>query len=211
MPGGEIKIAADGEVLMRGGNVFRGYFKDQQATDETLQDGWLLSGDVGVIEEGGFLRITDRKKDLIITAGGKNISPSNIEVALKRQPFVGQAVAIGDRRPFMSALLTIDAEQVKSLADQVGAEPDGEALATNEKVREIFQNGVDAVNADLSNVERIKKFTILPARPLGRRRRADADAEGQAQGRQREVRRPHRVALQVGLPDRGAGDGRLNG
>ncbi|MEA2646841.1 MAG: long-chain acyl-CoA synthetase [Chloroflexota bacterium] len=163
MPGDEIRIAGDGEVLMRGGNVFRGYFKDQKATDETLKDGWLQSGDVGIIEEGGFLRITDRKKDLIITAGGKNISPSNIEVSLKRQPFVGQAVAIGDRRPFMAALLTIDAEQVKALADKVGAEADGEVLAKNDKVREIFQAGVDQVNASLSNVERIKKFTILPA------------------------------------------------
>jgi long-chain acyl-CoA synthetase len=162
MPGVEVAIAADGEVLVKGGNVFRGYFKDESATAEALDSqGYLHSGDVGVIEDG-FLRITDRKKDLIITAGGKNISPSNIEVALKAQPFVGHAVAIGDNRPFMSALLTIDVENLGELAREVGEPPDMEKLAGSEKVREVFQKGVDAVNANLSNVERIKKFTILP-------------------------------------------------
>jgi long-subunit acyl-CoA synthetase (AMP-forming) len=162
MPGCEIKIAEDGEILVRGGNIFRGYFKDEQATRETLtSDGWLLSGDVGIIEADGYLRITDRKKDLIITAGGKNISPSNIEVALKRQLYVGNAVAIGDRRPFMSALLTIDPEQVGALATAVGADADSD-LAKNDNVRETLQAGVDKVNEGLSNVERIKKFTILP-------------------------------------------------
>ena len=162
MPGVEVKIAPDGEVLVKGGNVFRGYFKDEAATREALDsDGYLHSGDVGVIEDG-FLRITDRKKDLIITAGGKNISPSNIEVALKHIPFVGQAVAIGDSKPFMSALLTVDAEQVAALAKKLGEEPDTEQLARSEKVRELFQQGVDAVNANLANVEKIKKFTILP-------------------------------------------------
>ena len=162
MPGVEVAIAADGEVLVKGGNVFRGYFKDETATAEALDDdGYLHSGDVGVLEDG-FLRITDRKKDLIITAGGKNISPSNIEVALKAQPYVGNAVALGDNRPFMSALLTIDIDQLDSLAKEVGEPADMEKLARSEKVREIFQKGVDAVNANLSHVESIKKFTILP-------------------------------------------------
>jgi long-subunit acyl-CoA synthetase (AMP-forming) len=162
MPGVEIKIAEDGEVLVKGRNVFRGYFKDEAATKEALDDeGYLHSGDVGVLEDG-FLRITDRKKDLIITAGGKNISPSNIEVALKRLPFIGQAVAIGDSRPFMSALLTIDIEQLAALAKHVGESADILKLSQNEKVRELFQKGVDAVNANLANVEKIKKFTILP-------------------------------------------------
>jgi long-chain acyl-CoA synthetase len=163
MPGCEVRIAADGEILLGGGNVFRGYYKDEEATREALDsEGFLHSGDVGIIEGDGFVRVTDRKKDLIITAGGKNISPSNIEVALKRQPFIGNAVTIGDRRPFMSALLTIDAEQLKALASQLGAEPDSAKLARDDRVREIFQKGVDSVNADLSNVERIKRFTILP-------------------------------------------------
>jgi long-subunit acyl-CoA synthetase (AMP-forming) len=162
MPGVEIKIAEDGEVLVKGTNVFRGYFKDDAATREALDaQGYLHSGDVGVLEDG-FLRITDRKKDLIITAGGKNISPSNIEVALKRLPFIGQAVAIGDSRPFMSALLTVDAEQVAALAKQVGEPADILNLSQSEKVRELFQAGVDAVNANLANVEKIKKFSILP-------------------------------------------------
>ena len=162
MPGVEIKIDGDGEILVKGGNVFRGYFKDPVATAEALDEaGYLHTGDVGKLEDG-FLRITDRKKDLIITAGGKNISPCNIEVALKRQPYVGQAVVIGDRRPFISALLTIDAEKVAALAREVGEPPDIERLSGSEKVRELFQKGVDTVNQGLSNVERVKKFTILP-------------------------------------------------
>ena len=164
IPGEEVRLAEDGEVLARGGNIFRGYFKDPETTAQTLdQDGWLHSGDVGVLDADGYLTITDRKKDLIITAGGKNISPSNVEVALKAQPYVGNAVAIGDSRPFMSALLTIDPEQVARLAAEVGAEPDAARLAVDVKVHAIFQRGVDAVNQNLSNVERIKKFTILPA------------------------------------------------
>ncbi|MFN2462674.1 MAG: long-chain fatty acid--CoA ligase [Candidatus Dormibacteria bacterium] len=164
IPGVEVRIAADGEVLVRGGNVFRGYYRDDVTSGETLDaEGWLHSGDVGTIDADGFLTITDRKKDLIITAGGKNISPSNLEVALKSQPYVGNAVAIGDARPFMSALLTIDPEQLSRLAEEVGASADAAALAENIRVREIFQRGVDAVNAHLSHVEQIKKFTILPA------------------------------------------------
>jgi long-subunit acyl-CoA synthetase (AMP-forming) len=163
IPGVEVRIADDGEVLVKGGNVFRGYFKDEATTRETLdKDGWLHSGDVGELDDDGYLRITDRKKDLIITAGGKNISPSNIEVMLKRQPYIGSAVAIGDRRPFMSALLTIDPEQVEALANAVG-DADILRLHENLRVHELFQKGVDAVNQDLSNVERIKKFTILPS------------------------------------------------
>ena len=163
IPGAEVRLADDGEVLVRGGNVFRGYFKDAATTRETLdKDGWLHSGDVGVLDADGYLTITDRKKDLIITAGGKNISPSNIEVALKSQPYVGNAVAIGDNRPFMSALLTIDPEQVARLAAEVGEDADPQRLSESIKVHEIFQRGVDAVNKDLANVERIKKFSILP-------------------------------------------------
>jgi long-subunit acyl-CoA synthetase (AMP-forming) len=164
MPGVTVRIAEDGEILVKGGNVFRGYFKDQGATDETLDsDGWLHSGDVGEFDSDGFLKITDRKKDLIITAGGKNISPSNIEVALKHAiTYAGQAVAIGDRRPFMSALLTIDAESVPKLAAAVGEAANSATLAQSEKVKALFQTGVDSVNANLSHVERIKAFTILP-------------------------------------------------
>jgi long-chain acyl-CoA synthetase len=164
IPGVEVRIADDGEVLVKGGNVFRGYFKDEQTTAETLDvDKYLHSGDVGELDKRGFLRITDRKKDLIITAGGKNISPSNLELALKQQPFVGHVVAIGDRRPFMSALITIDAEQVKALAAEVGEPAEMSSLTKSEKVHALFQQGVDAVNKNLSHVEAIKKFAILPA------------------------------------------------
>ncbi|HEV3232146.1 MAG TPA: long-chain fatty acid--CoA ligase [Candidatus Dormibacteraeota bacterium] len=163
IPGGEIKIAEDGEVLYHGDNVFKGYFKDPAGTAEALDaGGWLHTGDVGELDEDGFLRITDRKKDLIITSGGKNISPSNIELELKRQPFVGQAVAIGERRPFMSALLTVDAERVADLAAAVGEPADMAVLTASDRVRALFQEGVDRVNGSLSNVERIKKFAILP-------------------------------------------------
>ena len=165
IPGDEIRLADNGEILVKGGNIFRGYFKDQETTDQTLdQEGYLHTGDVGELDADGFLRITDRLKDLIITAGGKNISPSNIETALKRAiPYSGQAVAIGDRRPFMSALLTIDVEQVDKLAGQVGESADMAKLAESEKVRALFQQGIDQVNAQHSNVEAIKKFAILPA------------------------------------------------
>ena len=163
IPGEEVKLAEDGEVLARGGNIFRGYFKDPETTAETLdKEGWLHSGDVGTLDADGYLTITDRKKDLVITAGGKNISPSNLEVALKSQPYVGSAVAIGDGRPFMSALLTLDPEQVDRLATEVGAEADAAQLAENPRVHEILQRGVDVVNQNLSNVERVKRFTILP-------------------------------------------------
>jgi long-subunit acyl-CoA synthetase (AMP-forming) len=164
MPGVELRLAEDGEVLARGGNIFRGYFKDEKATAETLVDGWLHTGDVGEIDAEGYLKITDRKKDLIITAGGKNISPSNLELLVKRAiPYAGQVVAIGDRRPFMSALVTIDPEQVKLLAQDVGEPPEMAALSKSEKVNALFQQRVDDVNKNLSNVEAIKKFTILPS------------------------------------------------
>ncbi|MHB8507125.1 MAG: AMP-dependent synthetase/ligase [Candidatus Dormibacteria bacterium] len=164
LPGSEIRVAADGEVLLRGPNVFKGYFKDPVATAEALDaDGWLHSGDVGEIDAEGFLRITDRKKDLVITAGGKNVSPSNIELSLRRQPYVGHAVAIGDRRPFMAALMTIDPERITALAVAVGEAPDVAVLAASKRVRAIFQAGVDAVNANLSSAEQVKRFEILPA------------------------------------------------
>jgi long-chain acyl-CoA synthetase len=164
IPGVEMRLAEDDEVLVRGGNVFRGYFKDPATTAETLDaEGWLHSGDVGAIDADGFLRITDRKKDLIITAGGKNISPSNIEVALKSQPYIGNAVVIGDNRPFISALLTIDPEAVARLAEEVGEPAEPMRLAESIRVHEIFQRGVDAVNENLSNVERVKKFIVLSA------------------------------------------------
>ena len=110
IPGCEVVIADDGEVLCRGGNVFQGYFEQPDKTAETIIDGWLHSGDIGEIDDDGYLRIVDRKKELIITSGGKNISPANLEAALKTIPLIGQAAAIGDNRKFCSAILVLDPE-----------------------------------------------------------------------------------------------------
>src|SRR5262249_8876156 len=122
IPGCEVKLAEDGEVICRGGNVFRGYLNDPDKTAEALDsDGWLHSGDIGEMDDDGYLRIVDRKEERIITAGGKTISPANLESALKAFPLVGQACVIGDRRPFVSALLVLDPEVAPAWAQQHGA------------------------------------------------------------------------------------------
>lgn len=156
-PGVELAIAPDGEVLVKGPNVFLGYFNDEAATAETLQEGWLHSGDLGSLDEEGYLRITGRKKEILITAGGKNISPANIEGMLKALPLVSQAVLIGDRRRFVSALLTLDPEAVKrALGGRLPEEPMADAALMEE-----IQRGIDVVNARLARVEQVRKFTIL--------------------------------------------------
>jgi long-chain acyl-CoA synthetase len=162
VPGVEIRIAEDNEILVRGGNIFRGYYKNEQATADTVVDGWLRSGDLGRLDADGFLSIIGRKKDLIITAGGKNISPQNIESALRAHEEIGQAVVIGDGRRFMSALITLDPEGIETFSKESGCSSDPEALAASDEARELVQCIVDEVNARLSNVEAIKKFTILP-------------------------------------------------
>src|SRR4029453_18915966 len=116
IPGCEVRIADDGEVICRGGNVFQGYLNEPQKTADTLRDGWLHSGDIGVMDEDGYLKIVDRKKELIITAGGKNISPANLESALRTIPLVGQAAAIGDQRNFVSPLLVPDPDAARAWA-----------------------------------------------------------------------------------------------
>jgi long-chain acyl-CoA synthetase len=162
IPGCEVKIAEDGEVICRGGNVFRGYYKQPDKTAETLIDGWLHSGDIGTVDEDGFYKIVDRKKELIITAGGKNISPANLENGLKMIELIGQACAIGDARPFISALLVLDAEIAPVWAKAQGIEFDTlEDLAANPKVVEAVQKGVDEINQQFARVEQIRKFTLL--------------------------------------------------
>ncbi len=160
LPGVEVKIARDGEILVKGPNVFMGYFKDLEATRATLVDGVLYSGDLGAFDADGFLTITGRKKDIIITAGGKNIAPKNIEAALKQDELISEAVVIGDRRKFLSALITVDPE----VADRLGVS-DG-SLHESARVRELVQRRVDLVNHDLARVEQIKRFRVLP-RALG--------------------------------------------
>jgi long-chain acyl-CoA synthetase len=153
LPGIEVEIAEDGEILARGGNVFAGYHKDPEATAETIVDGWLHTGDVGEFSDDGYLRITDRKKDLIITAGGKNISPSNIEGMIGRLDLVSHAVVIGDRRPFVSALITLDPEHESVVRGGDGSVP--------ETVRAQVDAHMKVVNGQLSQVEQVKKWTIL--------------------------------------------------
>jgi len=163
LPGMEVKIAEDGEILFRGGNVFQGYFKNPQATAEVLKDGWMHSGDVGELDSEGFLKITDRKKDLIITAGGKNIAPQNIENQLKFSPYINDAVVIGDRRKYLTAIIVIDEDNVVKFAQDNKIQYTTYAsLTQHPEVRKLIQREVDAVNKTLASVETIKRFTILP-------------------------------------------------
>jgi len=162
IPGCEVVLADDGEVLCRGGNVFRGYLNDPEKTAEALDDdGWLHSGDIGVFDEAGYLKIVDRKKELIITAGGKNISPANIESALKAFPLIGQACVIGDGRPFVSALIVLDPEVAPAWAREHGISGDLAELAHDPVVRGEVEREVAEANKRFSNVERVKKFTLL--------------------------------------------------
>jgi long-chain acyl-CoA synthetase len=161
--GTEVKIAEDGEILVRSPSVFKGYFKNPEATAETVRDGWLYSGDVGEIDEDGFLRITDRKKDIIVTAGGKNITPQYIENKLKFSPYINDAVVIGDRRKFLSCLIMIDEDNVVKYAQdnkiQFSTYKD---LTRAPEIIKLIQAEVDKVNETLSRVEQVKKFAILP-------------------------------------------------
>ena len=163
LKGTEIRIAADGEILVKSPGVFRGYFKNEESTAETIVDGWLHSGDVGEIDEDGYLRITDRKKDIIVTAGGKNITPQFIENKLKASVYINDAVVIGDRRKFLTCLIMIDEDNVVKYAQdhkiQFSTYKD---LTVNQAVRELIGQEIKRVNETLSRVEQIKKFTILP-------------------------------------------------
>ncbi|HEX8073890.1 MAG TPA: long-chain fatty acid--CoA ligase [Thermoleophilaceae bacterium] len=160
LPGVDARIAEDGEILLRGANMFAGYYKNEEATREALQDGWLHTGDLGRIDEDGFLYITGRKKDIIITAGGKNITPANLENDIKQSRWVSQAVVIGDRRPYLVALITLDPEEVPAFAQEHGLSV--EDVAGSDEMRAEVQKAVDAANAKVGRVEQIKKFKILP-------------------------------------------------
>jgi long-chain acyl-CoA synthetase len=162
--GCELRIAEDGEILTRGPGTFLGYFKNPEATAETIDsDGWLHTGDVGELDEDGFLKITDRKKDIIITAGGKNISPSEIENKLKVSPFVREAIVIGDKRKYLTALIGIELDTVSNwaLRQRIGFTTYAD-LSSKEEVVALIGKWVDEVNADLAQVETIKRFTLLP-------------------------------------------------
>ena len=165
LPGVEVRLAEDGELLVRGGNVAPGYFNDPERTAESFDgDGWLHTGDIAQIDAEGYVRIVDRKKELIITAGGKNISPANLEGLLKHHPLVGQACVIGDRRPYVSALVVLDGEAAPGWAAQHGlAFTDLASFAREPRVSAEIQRAVDDANQHVSQVEAIKRFVVLPA------------------------------------------------
>ncbi len=163
VPGVELKVADDGELLARGGNIFQGYYKNSEATAETIDaEKWLHTGDLGKIDDDGFVFITGRKKDIIITAGGKNLTPANFENAMKQNRWVSQAVMYGDKRPYPVALVTLDPEELAALAAQLDIEnADNAAMAADPAVIAEIQKVVDHVNEEFSRVAQVKKFAIL--------------------------------------------------
>jgi long-chain acyl-CoA synthetase len=162
LPGTEVTIAEDGEILIRGPHVFSGYFRDPAATEAVLdEDGWLRSGDLGSISDEGFVTITGRKKDLIITSSGKNITPVNIESLLRDGRYTSEAVVFGDNRPYLVAMLTLDPDQARALAAHLGIADDPATIARDPGVRAAIQKEVDAVNVKLARIEQIKRFAIL--------------------------------------------------
>jgi long-chain acyl-CoA synthetase len=149
LPGVEIVIAEDGEILLRSNTVFAGYYRDDEATKETLDEqGFVHTGDVGHLDEDGFLVITDRKKDIIVTAGGKNVAPQNLENELKAHRVISQVLVVGDRKPYVAALITVDPESTHDMSETA--------------VHDAVQGAVDSVNAERSRFEQIKRFTVLP-------------------------------------------------
>lgn len=161
LPGVEVKIAEDGELLCKGPNIFQGYYRNKEATDETIIDGWLHTGDLASIDDEGYVSITGRKKEIIITAGGKNITPVNIEALVKRHPLVSQCVVVGDRKPYLVALITLDPEALTRFAAEQGTLD--EASATDSPVvRAELEKHIEEVNTHFASVEQIKRFQILP-------------------------------------------------
>jgi long-chain acyl-CoA synthetase len=161
-PGCEVKIAEDGEILVHGPNVFQGYHKNPEATAETIVDGWLHTGDIGEIDSEGFIKITGRKKDIIITAGGKNITPANLEAEIRQHQLVSQCVVVGDRRPYLVALVTLDPEEAVAYAKDHGLPEDPAQLATNPEIRKVVEAHVEEINKKFARVEQVKKVAILP-------------------------------------------------
>jgi long-chain acyl-CoA synthetase len=161
LPNTEVRIAEDGEILVKGPHIFNGYYKMDDKSFGAIEDGWLHTGDLGSIDEDGYLAITGRKKDIIITAGGKNLTPANLENDLKQSRWISQAVMYGDRRPYPVALITLDPEEIVVWAKEQGLPEDPAALADEPKVRELIQGVMDDVNVKYARVEQIKRFAIL--------------------------------------------------
>jgi long-chain acyl-CoA synthetase len=161
-PGVDVRIADDGEILVKGPNIFQGYHRKEDATRETLVDGWLHTGDLGAIDSDGFVKITGRKKDIIITAGGKNITPANFEGDMKQHALVSQCVMVGDRLPYLTALVTLDPEEAPEYAKAHDLPTDLAALAANPEIRAELERHMGEVNKRYAQVEQVKKLTILP-------------------------------------------------
>jgi len=163
LPGTELRIAGDGEILVRGPHLFREYFNDPAATRECIEpDGWFHTGDIGTLDEEGFLRITDRKKDIIVTSGGKNIAPQNLENLLKNDRYISQAFVYGDRKKYLTALVTLAPEEIVPWAVRQGIPDHGvEALARHPEVLQLIRERVDEVNRGLASFEQVKKFSVL--------------------------------------------------
>jgi long-chain acyl-CoA synthetase len=163
LPGAaEVRIAEDGEIELGGAVVFKEYWRNPEATAETFsEDGWLKTGDLGALDDDGYLSITGRKKDIIITAGGKNLAPANLENDLKTLPLISQAVMYGDRRPYPVAIVTLDPDEIAPLAEKLGLRADPATLASSDQVRALIQEHLDSVNAGYAQVEQIKRFAIL--------------------------------------------------
>jgi long-chain acyl-CoA synthetase len=159
----DFRLAEDGEILVRGPMVFKGYLHDAEATARTLDDGWLKTGDIGEVDDENYLKITGRKKEIIITAGGKNLSPEKIENALKMSPFIKEAVAIGDRRKFVGALIQIDADAVGDWARRRGIDYTSfQDLVQKPEVSTLISSEVDSANERLAQVEQVRGFKLLP-------------------------------------------------
>jgi long-chain acyl-CoA synthetase len=163
LPGCAVKIAEDGEILLKGSNVLRGYWKNPEATKATMEGDWFKTGDIGELDDEGFITITGRKKELIVTAGGKNVAPTALEDPLRASPIIGQAVVIGDQRPFVAALLSLDPEMMPVWLANNGQPSDLtlSQAAKNPRVLQELQKAVDEVNSTVSNAEAIKKFEVI--------------------------------------------------
>jgi long-chain acyl-CoA synthetase len=156
-----VRIAEDGEILIKGPGIMKEYYRNPEATAEALRDGWLYTGDIGVLDDAGRLKITDRKKDIIVTAGGKNVAPQNLENDLKTDPLVSQVMIHGDKRKFLSALVTLNEENARKWATENGV-PAGAPLHEDPKVISRIQKAIDALNARQASYSTVKRFAILP-------------------------------------------------
>jgi long-chain acyl-CoA synthetase len=162
LPGNSVKIGEDGEILLKGPHVFRGYWNNPTATAEAIRDGWFHTGDLGALDDDGYLRITGRKKEILVTAGGKNVAPAVLEDRLRAHPLVSQCIVVGDAKPYIAALVTLDEEMLPAWLSNNGLEPmDVETAARNDKVLAALQAAVDDANKAVSKAESIRKFEVL--------------------------------------------------